>query len=100
MVQCQALRDALRDVYLALQTIDTSISTVRLRHDTADAAADHRSLQNGCVDSCTVNFATRTTRIRLIASIVIVYGILKFCILLSINSWFKEHIVFTNLVLF
>ena len=100
MVQRQALRDALRDVNLALQTVDTSICTVRLRHDTANAAADHGSLQHRLVNSCTIDFATGAARVRLIADFVIVHGVLKLLILPGINSWFEENIVFSNLVLF
>ena len=44
MVQSQTLRDALSDVNLAFEAIDTGIGSVSLRHDSTDAAADHSCL--------------------------------------------------------
>ena len=100
MVQRQALRDAFRDVNLALQTVDTSICTVRLCHDTANAASNHGLLQNFLVNSRAIDFTAGAARVRFVAHIVIVDSVVKVVILLSINSWFEKNIVFSNLVLF
>ena len=90
MLKLSCLRDAFRDVDLALETRYARVGSVWLGHDTADTASDFLRMKQFLIGHLHSAMLIPTRSDRFIAGVLI---LVKFKVLLSIDFRFEEHVL-------